>query len=96
MTLFNLLAALACGGFVLASAPEPAPTAPPSPPNHLGPRFLQEAHTLPPRGLYNDGVLTIPLRKRRAPNGSAKAKRHSIVQVPTSDIVDILYVRSFL
>ena len=96
MTLFNLLAALAFGGFVLASAPEPAPTAPPSPPNHLGPLFLQEAHTLPRRGLYKNGILTMPLQKRRAAEASTKAKRPSIVQVPTSDLQDIRYVRFFL
>jgi hypothetical protein len=89
MVLLSLLAALACGGggFVLASVP--APTAPPSPPNKSRPRFLQEAHTLPRRGLYQDGVVNMPLRKRRAPRASG------IVQVPTSDVDDIDYVRSF-
>ena len=38
----------------------------------------------------------MPLQKRRAAEASTKAKRPSIVQVPTSDLQDIRYVRFFL
>ena len=92
MVLLSLLAALACGGggFVLASAP--APTAPPSPPINSRPRFLQEAHTLPRRGLHQNGVVNMPLRKRRAPKAPGT---HGMFQVPFADDDDTEYVRSF-
>jgi hypothetical protein len=94
MTLFNLFAALLlCGAFVLASSP--APTATPFSSKDLRPRFLQEAASLPRAGIFQDSVYTFPLVKKRATNSPAKAKRHGMVQLPTSDLLDEAYVGAF-
>ncbi|KIM74338.1 hypothetical protein PILCRDRAFT_707429 [Piloderma croceum F 1598] len=90
MTLFNFFAALLlCGAFVLASSP--APTATPFSSKDLRPRFLQEAASLPRAGIFKDSVYTFPLVKKRASNSPAKAKRHGMIQLSTSDLLDEAY-----
>lgn len=77
------------------ASPAPVPT-----PGHLTtrdmrPRYLREASSLPERGIFEDGVITVPLR-RRAPAPFNKAKRQNIVQVPVADNQDFSYVRTYL
>jgi hypothetical protein len=94
MKSLSLYAVIACSGYILAS-PAPAPTAAPVASKDLRPRFLREADTLPPRGIVEEGVATLPLFRARGTKRYAKVKRQSIVQVPLGDqLLDSSYVRA--
>lgn len=56
------------------------------------PRYLNEAALLPKRGVFKDGVVTLPLMRHRATARAALEKRQSTSQVPTVDVMDKAYV----
>jgi hypothetical protein len=60
----------------------------------LRPRFLQDADRIPLGGIFNGGVVTLPLVKARSSKLPAKTKRQSLVQVPLGDLADSAYVRA--
>ncbi|KZP16293.1 acid protease [Athelia psychrophila] len=59
----------------------------------MRPRYLREADSLPAGGVYENGVITLPLRG--GPNAELKrakrAKRANVVQVPIADDQDFSY-----
>ncbi|KAF7966863.1 hypothetical protein HWV62_36697 [Athelia sp. TMB] len=80
--------ALSQAGYVNAS-PAPVPTSGPITKRDMRPRYLRDAGSLPERGIFDDGVITLPIR--RGPAAQKKAKRQNLVQVPIADNQDISY-----
>lgn len=76
--LYSTLALTQTGLALAAPGPMPTPMA-----RGVLPRFLREAHMLPERGILNDGVITMPIRRTKGQGRNAK--RQNIVQVPVAD-----------
>ena len=75
---YSTLALTQAGLALAAPGPMPTPMA-----RGVLPRFLREAHMLPERGIMEDGVITMPVRRTKGQG--RKTKRQNIVQVPIAD-----------
>ncbi|KAF7968544.1 hypothetical protein HWV62_30165 [Athelia sp. TMB] len=76
--IYSTLALTQAGLALAAPGPRPTPVA-----RSVLPRFLREAHMLPERGIMEDGVITMPVRRTKGQG--RKTKRQNIVQVPIAD-----------
>lgn len=94
ISLTTLCAALALSQMTIAS-PAPIPTPVANAKRDMRPRYLREADSLPARGVYERGVITLPLQGGMK-SRDAKTKRGSVVQVPIADDTDFSYVRAFI
>lgn len=76
--IYSTLALTQAGLALAAPGPRPTPVA-----RNVLPRFLREAHMLPERGIMEDGVIIMPVRRMKGQG--RKTKRQNIVQVPIAD-----------